>query len=123
MILAGQALLADATGRNRDLLTRELAFQTDERVYRVEVSGTQLEVARAPGTGAAIGAAAFGAIATVGAIGQLISGLGSDVQGAAETVASEGARPGRSADARDRRSPAGDRSDGGRHGPPGSRRS
>ena len=91
VILAGQALLADATSLNRDLLTRRLAFQGDERVYRIEVSGTQLELARAPGTGAAIGAAAFGAIATVGAIGQLISGVGSNVQETAETVASEAA--------------------------------
>ena len=91
MILAGQALLADATELNHDLLTRQLAFQGDERVYRIEVSGTQLELARAPGTGAAIGAAAFGAIATVGAIGQLISGLGGNVQETAETVASEAA--------------------------------
>ena len=91
MILAGQGLLARATELNADLLTKPLTFLTDERVYRVDVSGTELELARAPGTGAAVGAAAFGAIATLGAIGQLIAGLGSDAQSAAETVASEGA--------------------------------
>ena len=81
LLVAGQALLGRAAELNPDLLTRELAFQTDERVYRVEVSGTELELARAPGTGAAVGAAAFGAIATVGALAQLISGLGGDVEG------------------------------------------
>lgn len=90
LIVAGQALLAEATDLNRDLLTKELTFLADERVYRVEVSGVKLELARAPGTGAAVGAAAFGAIATVGAIAQLLSGLGGDVQDAAGTVAGEG---------------------------------
>ena len=90
LLVAGQALLGRATELNPDLLTRELAFQTDERVYRVEVSGTELELARAPGTGAAVGAAAFGAIATVGALAQLISGLGGDVKDAAETVSTQG---------------------------------
>lgn len=90
-LLDGQALLADATRLNRDLLTSQLAYKGDERVYRIEVSGTKLELARAPGTGAAIGAAAFGAIATLGALGQLISGMGGDVQEAAEIVAGEGA--------------------------------
>ena len=51
LVVAGQALLGRATELNPDLLTRELAFQTDERVYRIEVSGTELEVARAPGHG------------------------------------------------------------------------
>ena len=90
LLVAGQALLGRAAELNPDLLTKELAFQTDERVYRVEVSGAELELARAPGTGAAVGAAAFGAIATVGALAQLISGLGGDVKDAAETVSTQG---------------------------------
>ncbi len=89
-LVAGQALLADATRVNSDLLGKELTFVADERVYRIEVNGVELQVARAPGTGAAVGAAAFGAIATVGAIGQLISGLGGDLQDAAGTVTEEG---------------------------------
>jgi tetratricopeptide (TPR) repeat protein/Zn-dependent protease len=89
-IVAGQASLADANRLNRDLRSQPMAFQTDERVYRVEVRGVELEVARAPGTGAAVGAAAFGAIATVGAVAQLVSGLGGDSQDAAGTIATEG---------------------------------
>jgi Zn-dependent protease len=90
ILVAGQGLLATAAELNRDLLTKPLTFLADERVYRLDVSGTDLELARAPGTGAAVGAAAFGAIATVGAFAQLISGIGGDMQEAAETVSTQG---------------------------------
>jgi hypothetical protein len=91
LVVAGQALLADATALNGSLLNKELTYQPDDRVSRVEVSGTQFEVARAPGTGAAVGAAAFGAIATIGAVAQLLGGLGGgDLQDTVGTVATEG---------------------------------
>ena len=94
LLLGGQALMAEATRANASLRTKPLAFQTDERVYRIEVSGNRLELVRAPGTGAAAGAAAFGVVATVGALIRFFSGLG-QLDDVAITLTQEGLARGR----------------------------
>jgi hypothetical protein len=94
LLLGGQALMADATRANPSLRAKALAFQADERVYRIEVSGNRLELVRAPGTGAAAGAAAFGVIATVGALIRFFSDLG-QLDDVAITLTQEGLARGR----------------------------
>lgn len=95
-LFAGQALLADAARRNSALRADEIAFLTDENVYRVEVvRPDRLAIARAPGSGAAAGAAVFGAIAAVGALARLIAGLGGPIETASTTIAREALAGGR----------------------------
>jgi tetratricopeptide (TPR) repeat protein len=89
-LLAGQGELATAARLKGQLKSANLAFQPDEEIHRVEVTSTgRLILLDAPGGAAATGAVAFGAVATAGAIGRFISGLGAPVKDATKSVARE----------------------------------